>query len=439
MRSKIILIITTLLITFQSVAQKDFLHESKADKNKRMEWWKDATFGMFIHWGLYAVPAGRYHGKVSNHPSAEWIMNDEKIPIKEYELFANQFNPIKFDAKKWVSIAKKAGVKYIVITSKHHDGFCLWNSKVSNYTIVKATPFKHDILKELSDECRKQGIRFCTYHSIMDWHNPDANGNDSSDWTKYREQYLKPQLAEIIHNYHPAVIWFDGEWIKKWTEPQGRDLYNFLRNLDPNLIINNRVGKGRSGMQGMNQTNDAVGDFGTPEQEILDKASDLDWESCMTMNNSWGFKQDDHNWKSTDILIHNIVEIVSKGGNYLLNVGPSAEGEIPSESVERLTEIGKWLSKNGEAIYGNKRGLSKENYEGYSTISKKGNSLYLFIDSKTTSPLVLKGLNDKVESVKILGNKSVLSSNKSDNTLSVIVPLKSIDKYVTVLKVKLKK
>ena len=439
MKSKLFLLVATLFITFQGIAQKDYLHESIADKNNRMEWWKDATFGMFIHWGLYSVPAGRYHGKVSTHPSAEWIMNDEKIPISKYETYATQFNPVKFNAKTWVSIAKKAGVKYIVITSKHHDGFCLWDSKVSDYTITKATPFKRDILKELSDECKKQGIRFCTYHSIMDWHQPDANGNDSTDWAKYREQYLKPQLAEIIHNYHPGVMWFDGEWINKWTEPQGKDLYNYLRNLDPNLIINNRVGKGRSGMQGMNKTNDAVGDFGTPEQEILDKASDLDWESCMTFNNSWGFKQDDHNWKSADQLIHNIVEIVGKGGNYLLNVGPTAEGIIPEESVERLGEIGKWLGKNGEAIYGNKKGLTKENYAGYSTLSKNGNALYLFVDAKTTMPLILKGMNDKVESVRILNNKSIMRLNKSGEDLSVTVPQENLDKYVTVLKVKLKK
>jgi len=439
MKTFFLILLATIFITNQGIAQKDYLHESKADKNIRMEWWKDATFGMFIHWGLYAVPAGRYHGKVSDHVNAEWIMNDEKIPVKEYETYATQFNPVKFNAKKWVSIAKKAGVKYIVITSKHHDGFCLWDSKVSDYTIMKATPFKRDILKELSDECKKQGIRFCTYHSIMDWHQPDANGNDSTDWAKYREQYLKPQLAEIIHNYHPGVMWFDGEWINKWTESQGKDLYNFLRNLDPNLIVNNRVGKGRSGMQGMNTTDDAVGDFGTPEQEILDKASDLDWESCMTLNNSWGFKQDDHNWKSADVLIHNIVEIIGKGGNYLLNVGPNAKGEIPGESVERLAEIGTWLGKNGEAIYGNKRGLTKENYEDYSTISKDGTSIYLFVDSKSAKSVVLKGLNDKVGFVRILGNRNILSVNKSGNTLTVTIPQKSLDKYVTVLKVEMKK
>jgi alpha-L-fucosidase len=305
--------------------------------------------------------------------------------------------------------------------------------------MTKATPFKRDILKELSAECKKQGIRFCTYHSIMDWHHPDANGKNPTDWVKYREEFLKPQLAEIINNYHPGVMWFDGEWTDKWTEDQGKDLYNFLRNLDPNLIVNNRVGKGRSGMQGMNKTEDAVGDFGTPEQEILGKASDLDWESCMTMNKSWGFKQDDHNWKSADMLIHNITEIVGKGGNYLLNVGPTALGEIPAESVERLAEIGKWLDKNGEAVYGNKKGLSKENYQGYSTISKDGGNLYLFVDSKSTQPVVLKGLTDKVVSVKVLSNNSQLKFSKSGDALSTVIPGKDLGQYITVLKVKLQK
>jgi alpha-L-fucosidase len=439
MKKKLFILLLSVLTTFQGIAQKDYIKESKADKNKRMEWWKDATFGMFIHWGLYAVPAGRYHGYVSKAPCSEWIMNDEKIPVKEYETYADQFNPVKFEAKKWVSIAKNAGIKYIVITSKHHDGFCLWDSKVSDYTVTKATPFKRDILKELSDECKKQGIRFCTYHSIMDWHQPDANGNDSTDWAKYREQYLKPQLAEIIKNYQPGVMWFDGEWIDKWTEPQGKDLYNYLRNLDPSLIINNRVGKGRNGMEGMNKSEDAVGDFGTPEQEILGKSSDLDWESCMTMNKSWGFKQDDHDWKSADMLIHNIVEIVSKGGNYLLNVGPTAQGEIPVESVERLAEIGKWLSKNGEAVYGNKKGLTKENFEGFSTISKDDSPLYLFVESNSTSPVVLKGMSDKVVSVKMLSNNKKLKFSKSGDVITMTLPEKDLSKYITVLKVELKK
>ena len=325
---------------------KDYLHESKEDFDARMEWWRDAGFGMFIHWGIYAVPAGVYQGKGAY---AEWIMDQAQIPIEEYEKYAGEFNPVKFNAAYWVKLAKDAGMKYIVITSKHHDGFCLWDSKVSDYDIMDRTPYKEDILKELSKACKKEGIRLCFYHSIMDWHHPDANGENFS---KYREEYMKPQLKELLTSYGDiGVLWFDGEWIEEWTEDQGRDLYNYLRNIKPDLIINNRVGKGRSGMQGMNAYDDAVGDFGTPEQEILEGTSNMDWESCMTMNNHWGYASYDKNFKSSEMLIHNLIDIAAKGGNYLLNIGPTAEGLFPDESIERLGEMGDWMNINGEIIH----------------------------------------------------------------------------------------
>ena len=286
---------------------KDYLHESQKEKDKRMEWWRDAGFGMFIHWGIYSVPAGVYKDQALY---AEWIMNQAHIPKKEYEKFAAEFNPVKFNAEAWVKMAKDAGMKYIVITSKHHDGFCMWDSKVSDYDIMDRTPFKRDVLKELSKACKKEGIRLCFYHSIMDWHQPWEN---AEEFPKYREEYLKPQLKELLTNYGDiGVLWFDGEWIKEWTEEQGRDLYNYARNLQPDIIINNRVGKGRSGMQGMNKDEKAVGDFGTPEQEILEGTSTLDWESCMTMNNHWGYASYDKNFKSAETLIHNLIDIAAK-------------------------------------------------------------------------------------------------------------------------------
>src|SRR3989442_4143182 len=325
--------------------------ETNGERDRRMKWWREARFGMFIHWGLYAVPAGEYKGQRSTR-IGEWIMEWANIPRADYEKFAAQFNPVKFNAAEWVRIAKGAGMKYIVITSKHHDGFSMFDSKVSHYDIVESTPFRGAPMKELAAEAKKQALRFCFYYSIMDWHHPsqyvDAPGKDPTAGhrvTKVRPggkeeyvQYMKAQLAELVKTYDPAVLWFDGEWPDWWTEPDGKDLYQYVRSLKPNIIINNRVGKGRKGMQGMNKEDqEYAGDFGTPEQQIPPAGlPGVDWESCMTMNDTWGYKSYDDNWKPAGTLIRNLIDITSKGGNYMLNVGPTAEGVIPEASVTRL-------------------------------------------------------------------------------------------------------
>ncbi len=341
----------------------DYLHESRQEKEARMQWWNEARFGMFIHWGLYSIPAGVYKGR--QIPGiGEWIMQKAPIPVEEYEKYASQFNPVKFDAGEWVKIARDAGMKYIVITSKHHDGFCLWDSKVTKWDVMDATPFKRDILKELKEACDQNDIKLCFYHSIMDWHHPDVqapfypNYNDTKrsnpNFPRYVNNYLKPQLRELIENYgNLGILWFDGEWIKDWTSAMGKDMYNYVRSLQPDIIINNRVDKGRRGMQGMNEEGNFAGDYGTPEQEIPDTGlPGVPWESCMTMNDTWGYKSYDSNWKSSETLIRNIIDITSKGGNYLLNVGPTSEGLIPEASVQRLKAIGAWMQVNGQAIHG---------------------------------------------------------------------------------------
>ena len=350
------------LFLFSCSTEKDyFAEESPEALNERMQWWRDARFGMFIHWGPYAVPAGTHNGKKVDG-IGEWIMEKAAIPVKEYESYAADFNPEKFDAEEWVRIARDAGMKYIVITSKHHDGFCLWDSEVSEYDFIDHSGFNRDVLQEFADACKAAGIKLGFYHSIMDWHHPDAhasfypkyNDDDRSSpgFDQYVDSYMRPQIKELVEKYDPAILWFDGEWIKDWKHEQGVSLYNFVRNLKPEILINNRVDKGRAGMQGMNKEDQAyAGDFGTPEQEILEGTSTLDWESCMTMNDTWGYKSYDQNWKSAETLIHNLVDIVAKGGNYLLNVGPTAEGLIPGPSVDRLAEMGDWMRVNGEAIY----------------------------------------------------------------------------------------
>jgi len=338
-----------------------------SDRDRRMQWWREARFGMFIHWGLYAVPAGEFEGRRSKE-IGEWIMSWANIPRARYEKFAAQFNPVAFDAAEWVRIAKSAGMKYIVITSKHHDGFSMFDSKISSYDIVDATPYKRDPMRALAAEAKTQGIRLCFYYSIMDWHHPsqyvDAAGKDPTagdHQTKMRAgakpeyiAYMKTQLRELVTSYDPAVLWFDGEWVDWWTEEDGRDLYDYVRGLKPDIIINNRVGKGRRGMEGLNRPDrDYSGDFGTPEQQIPPTGlPGVDWESCMTMNDTWGYKSYDDNWKPATTLIRNLVDTSSKGGNYLLNVGPMADGRIPAASVDRLADVGRWMAVNGEAIYG---------------------------------------------------------------------------------------
>lgn len=251
-----------------------------------------------------------------------------------------------------------------MITTKHHDGFCLWDSQYTSYDVIDATPFRRDIVKELKDALRGSGIALGLYYSIMDWHHPDAvlrkynhlnTPPARANWSRYREEYMKPQLQELTAKFDPALFWFDGDWIEAWSEEQGVELYNFLRRLKPSLLVNNRLSKARKGHQGMNRYKHAAGDFGTPEQEILKEVEGYDWESCMTINDNWGFTKDDSNWKTTSELLRNLVDVASKGGNYLLNVGPAADGVIPAESVSRLRDIGRWLLVNGEAIYGVKR------------------------------------------------------------------------------------
>jgi alpha-L-fucosidase len=421
-------------------------------KDERMKWWREARFGMFIHWWLYAVPAGEWKGK--QIPGiGEWIMERADIPVSEYEQLAKQFNPVKFDADEWVRIAKSAGMKYIVITSKHHDGFCLWDSKVTDYDIVDATPFKRDVLGELKKACKKHGVRLCFYHSIMDWHHPDAqaafypNYNDTKrsnpNFARYAENYMKPQLKELITNYGPlGVLWFDGEWIGDWTEPQGKDLYNYVRDLQPNIIVNNRVGKGRKGMEGLSKGDqEYAGDFGTPEQQIPAKGlPGVDWESCMTMNDTWGYKSYDHNWKSPEDLIRKLADIASKGGNFLLNVGPTGEGLIPGRSVERLAAVGEWMKVNGQSIHGTTASPLGEVPWGRCTA--KPGKLYLHVfDWPTNGKLEVPGLKDEVRKAYLLADKKrarLAVARDDEDRIVVTVPGEAPDKIDTVVVLEIK-
>lgn len=423
-------------------AEAGSFKETRAEKDQRMAWWREARFGLFIHWGLYAVPAGEWKG-ATNH--AEWILTTAQIPVVEYEKFAPRFNPVKFDAAAWVSAAKRAGMKYIVITSKHHDGFCLFDSAQTDYDVMDATPFKRDILKELSEECEKQGIRLCFYHSIMDWHHPDYlprrrwedRSAEGADFDRYVE-YMKAQVKELVTNYGDiGVLWFDGEWEATWTPERGLDLYNYVRGLKPDIIINNRVGKGRAGMAGTFDPEEATGDFGTPEQEIPATGLGYDWETCMTMNDHWGYNKNDDHWKSTTDLIQKLADIASKGGNFLLNVGPTAEGLFPPESMERLEAMGRWMDVNGESITGTTASLFENLPWGRSTTDRKGGALYLHVfDWPDDGLLQVPGLLSPASSVSLLASPGVpLDISYSGGQAVIDLPLEAPDPYDSVIKI----
>ncbi len=351
----------------QSTAPVDKIADAKAEHDARLAWFREAKYGLFIHWGLYAVPAGQWKGKAV--PGiGEWIMNRAKIPVGEYSQLATQFNPVKFDAEAWVQMAVDAGMKYIVITSKHHDGFAMYRSEISPYNIVDATPFKRDPIKELAAVCAKHGMPFGFYYSqSQDWHERGGAGNDwdfppdpAKDKDGTYDQYLRakaePQVRELLQNYGPVcLIWFDTP--KMMAGERGQRFVDLVRSLQPKCLIDGRLG--------------TAGDYeSTGDNAIPAAHKEGDWETPATINHTWGFKTDDHDWKSPGEILFKLVDIASKGGNYLLNVGPTSEGIIPQPSQDNLRAVGAWLKVHGEAIYGAGRSPFGFEFGEYSTTQK---------------------------------------------------------------------
>ena len=314
-------------------------------QDEKMKWFREAKFGLFIHWGLYCIPAGEWKGK----PVAglgEWIMRRAEIPVKEYEQLAKQFNPTKFNADAWAQMAEDAGMKYMVITSKHHDGFAMYHSKVSKYNVYDATPFHRDPLKELAEACKRHHIRFGFYYSqAQDWHEPNGNGNtwdfgpeEKKDFDQYLRAKAEPQVKELLSGYGPVcLIWFDTP--HNMNNERGQRFIDIVHEMQPATLID-----GRLGTEGDYRS---MGDNAIPNQVLKG-----DWEVPATINHTWGYKKDDTDWKTPEDLTFKLVDIVSKGGNYLLNVGPTSEGVIPQSSQDNLRAVGRWLKVNGESIYG---------------------------------------------------------------------------------------
>jgi alpha-L-fucosidase len=361
-------------------------------------------------------------------------MNNSHIPIAEYEQFVRSFNPVRYDADAWVRTAKDAGMKYIIITSKHHDGFAMFDSKVSGYDIVHAAPYHRDVIRALSEAAHAQGLKFGVYYSIMDWHHPDAQGAatpnynsttvSNPNFARYVETYLKPQLKELLTQY-PAidVLWFDGEWIADWNDDRGRAILNYVRGIKPSLIVNNRVGNGRQGLNGLAKGGRVgLGDFGTPEQQVPPEGlPGVDWETCMTINDNWGFQSFDDNWKSPQMLIRTLIDIASKGGNLLLNVGPTSQGEIPAESVARLREMGQWLRVNGDAIYGTT--ASRYGKPAWGRFTTKADTTYAHVfDWPKDRKLALTGITHAPRQAFLLADHKTLTIARTDSGVVLTLP-----------------
>jgi len=377
--------------------------------------WQEMRFGMFIHWGPVSL-TGREIGWSRGRPT----------PQQEYDNLYKRFSPVKFSAEEWVSLAKQTGMKYMVLTAKHHDGFCLWDSQYTDYDIM-STPFGRDVVKELTDACKRQGIAFGPYYSILDWYQPDYGESrgvgpgyqlDRQPDIQKHVAYVKNQLQELNQAYGPFhVFWFDGEWESPWTHEMGADLNNFCRRLQPDVLINNRVDKGRRGMHGMFRPGKFGGDYGTPEQRVGTFDRNVPWETCMTICRQWAWKPNDQ-LKSLRQCLQVLVLTAGGDGNLLLNVGPMPDGRIEPRQAERLREMGAWLQENSESIYSTRGGPFKPGKWGASTC--KGKTIYLHILNWSGEQVALPGIPAKITSAQLLGGGTA-SIEQSDDSIRVEV------------------
>tara|TARA_R110002073_G_scaffold73085_14_gene178842 strand:+ start:8489 stop:10249 length:1761 start_codon:yes stop_codon:yes gene_type:complete len=402
-------------------------------RDERLEWWRQAKFGMFVHWGIYSTVGGEYNGqKLPN--SAEWMMARGKIPIAEYEKYAAQFNPTQFDASEFVGLAKQAGMKYLVITAKHHDGFAMFDSKANPFNVVDATPFGRDIMKELAEACQEQGIRFGFYYSqAQDWHHPGGFGNswDDSLQRVSSDEYVMnkavPEVKQLLTEYGPiGIFWWD---TPRKMSRESFDALHSLTKLQPNVITNDRLGEGYRG------------DYKTFERQIPPHApGEEDWEVCMPISGSWGYKKGDNDFKSTATLVRNLIDIASKGGNYLLNVSPTGEGTLLREAVERLKGVGKWMDVNGESIYGTTASpLPKLDWGRCTAKSVDGKTiLYLHVfDWPADGKLLVPGITNQVHHAKLLADGRAVEAKSTDSGVELTLPSDAPDEFASVIEMKI--
>jgi len=400
-----------------------------------LERWQSLRFGMFIHWGpvsLKGTEIGWSRGK--------------QVPVQEYDQLYKQFNPTAFNAAEWVRIAKDAGMRYMVLTSKHHDGFCLWDSSQTDYDIMN-TPFGRDVIAELSKACKQGGIAFGTYYSILDWYQPDYNTSDNQGGPGYAlpagqepsmdryEKYVYGHMAELLGKYGPFnVMWFDGEWEPQWSPERGVRLYNYVRSLQPDILVNNRVGKGRQGMKGTTQEGTYAGDFDTPEQEVGAFNREHPWETCMTIGTQWAWKPDDK-IKPLKECLRTLIQAAGGDGNLLFNVGPMPDGRIAPEQAERLREMGVWLEQYGESIYGTRGGpFAPDASWGVSTC--KGDTIYVHLFDGGSEPLVLPPIDAKVTSATALTGGSV-KMTQNEKGVALHVPKADRQEIDTIIALKI--
>ncbi|MCD6202239.1 MAG: alpha-L-fucosidase [Bacteroidales bacterium] len=444
------LLTTAFLLTpaCKNAGKKEMTTQNISQPTDKMQWWRDAKFGMFIHWGVYSVPAGVYKGHKING-IGEWIMNYAKIPVAEYKAYAKSFNPVKYDPDAWVSLAKEAGMKYMVITSKHHDGFGMFDSEVTDWDIVDATPYKKDVIGALVKAARKQDMHIGLYYSQAQdwshpggaayrklaragWDNPDSAHIDKftaehdghwdpaqlGSFDEYLDKIAVPQTREILAKYHPDILWWDTP--KNMTKERAEKFLPVIAPY-PDLITNNRLGGGISG------------DLETPEQYIPATGyPGRNWEVCMTMNDTWGYKSWDHNWKSGKDLLLKLSEIVSKGGNFLLNVGPTSEGLIPQASIDRLKYIGTWMKKNGEAVYGTT--ASPFPWLPWGRATLKGDKLYLHVyDWPRDGSLKVPLLNTVTKGYLLADPGHELKVKKHEGSVEVTLPAQAPDPVISIV------